>query len=254
MISRRPLFTLLIALLGFMSTAAHADKPFWRPVHWKTSDGVLISARYHAPAKPEHFQWVLLHGLGSSQGEWDAIAHTLAKHGDGILTYDARGHGESTTTVKGEPVDYRQWRNAGPGTPRDRMTSDLDTAVQALRVQFQAPPALIAVGGASLGANVALRYAGANASVPAVILLSPGLEYAGVRSEDAFRRTKSRPVFMAVSTDDRYAAASVGRLASLRGDDKLRVVERPGAAHGVNMFDDRFAETLLSWIQTVETP
>jgi pimeloyl-ACP methyl ester carboxylesterase len=251
---RSPLFILIVAVSACLSTTATADKPFWRPVHWKTSDGVLISARYHAPDQPARFQWILLHGLGSSQGEWDAIAHTLAKHGDGILTYDARGHGESTTTVKGELVNYQQWHTAGPGTPWDLMPSDLETAAKALQVQFKVPVALIAVGGASLGANVALRYAGENTKVPAVLLLSPGLEYAGVTTEDAFRRTAGRPVFMAVSTDDRYAAASVQRLASLRGDDKLRVVQRSGAAHGVNMFDDGFANTLLSWIRTVETP
>ena len=81
------------------------------------------------------------------------------------------------------------------------MTSDLETAVQVMHTQFSQNPARIAVGGASLGANIA-SCGPEHPEVPALILLSPGLQYAGIESEEAFRKYASRPVFIAASPGD----------------------------------------------------
>jgi acetyl esterase/lipase len=131
------------------------------------------------------------------------------------------------------------------------MTGDLKSAVEILKSRYSIDPHEIAVGGASLGANVALVYASEHADVPALILLSPGLDYAGVASEEAFHRYGTRPVFIAASPGDLYAAGSVRQLILHRTDPACRAVSGEGAAHGVNMFNPVFNKKLLDWIKTM---
>jgi len=220
------------------------------PFNWTTPDGIQLVALYRAP-KPDHWVWVLLHGLGSNKQEWLSFARQLVQEGDGFLIYDARGHGDSTTGRNG-PVSYTDFRTAGSGSQWERMIGDLDGIVNQLKSRFKLDPRQIAVGGASLGANIAVIYASQHSDVPAIILLSPGLEYAGVQSEQAFRQYGSRPVLIAASSGDSYAAASVRQLVLPRKDPACRVISHEGAAHGVNMFDTVFTQKVMNWIRQVE--
>jgi pimeloyl-ACP methyl ester carboxylesterase len=133
------------------------------------------------------------------------------------------------------------------------MVADLGTAVQFLQTHFSLREDAIAVGGASLGANVALLYAAAHPKVPALILLSPGINYAGIETEKPFRRYAKRPVFIAASPQDTMAFASVRRLLLQRTDSACRAAEGDGAAHGVKMFqNEAFTRKLLDWIKDTE--
>jgi len=239
-------------ILFCMVSLAHADA-FWRKVTWTTVDGIQMTGQYHRSRRAGAYTWVLLHGLGSIKEEWDPFARQLARQGNGIFVYDARGHGQSNATVSGTPLTYKDWGIAGPGSPWDAMPGDLESAVTVVHNRFEIPLARIAVGGASLGANVALVYASRQTSVPALILLSPGLEYAGIQSQSSFQAYGKRPLFMAASPEDSYAYSSVRQLTSLRNDSNFRVAEGPGSAHGVQMFKDTgFTHKLLQWMKTVE--
>jgi hypothetical protein len=99
---------------------------------------------------------------------------------------------------------------------------------------------------------VALVYASQSSKVPALILLSPGLSYAGIESEPALQRYGLRPLFMAASPGDSYAYSSVIRLAQWRKDSNCFLIEGPGAMHGVNMFQGSFTQQLLDWMAKVE--
>ena len=205
---------------------------------------------YHPARRPEAYTWVLLHGLGSDKEEWDAFGRKLAVQGSGVFIYDARGHHESNQMKSGETISYQSWRTAGPGTPWDAMPSDLASAIGRLEKNAGLDERKIAIGGASLGANVALVYAGQHPKVPALVLLSPGLSYAGIQSVPAFQAYGKRPLFLAASPGDAYAYAGVRQLARSRGDAALRLAEGPGAEHGVNMFKDSgFTKKLLDWMK-----
>ncbi len=228
---------------------ASADS-FWQPLKWTTPDGVVLAGQYHASPNSEAMTWVLLHGLGSTGGEWDALAHRMAEQGLGVFVYDARGHGQSTQTRSGERLNYQHWRNAGPGTPWDSMSRDLAGAVQILVSQRHLQESRIAVGGASLGANVALVYASEHSAVPALLLLSPGLEYVGVQSPGPYVKFKGRPVFIAAAPGDAYSFASVRQLSMLAPSEKQRV-EQADSGHGVQMLDDPFTKKLLGWMRSL---
>jgi pimeloyl-ACP methyl ester carboxylesterase len=222
-----------------------------RPVSWTTTDGVKIAGFYHS-AKEGHKVWVLLHGLGSNKQEWIDFVNALTPQGDGFLIYDARGHGESVLRTDKSTVDYRQFNTAGPGSQWDRMADDLGRGILYLKKRYGIFPETVAVGGASLGANVALRYASSHPEVPALFLLSPGLVYAGVDSPGAFQRYGQRPLFIAASPGDVYAHGSVRQLIARRDDKNMTVVWGEGAAHGVQMFNDTFTRKLLAWINGID--
>jgi pimeloyl-ACP methyl ester carboxylesterase len=242
----------LVSTWVWVAPVPAADPPpVGKKVTWTTPDGVRLEGRYQPRSGPGHLVWVLLHGLGSDQNEWLDFACQLAKQGDGFLIYDARGHGASKQTESGGKLDYREFRTLGPGSEWDRMIGDLASAVDFIHHKFTLNAHGIAVGGASLGANVALAYASQHPEVHALILLSPGLQYAGIGSQEPFRNFGTRPVFIAASPGDSYAYASVQQLRSMRSDDDIRYVEGPGAAHGVNMFGPAFTPKLLDWLKKV---
>ena len=133
----------------------------------------------------------------------------------------------------------------------------LRAAVKALGQKYKIAPGKIAVGGASVGANAAFRYAANHKEVPFAVLLSPGLEYAGISTEDAVARYGSRAVAMAAAESDGYAFSSVKRLKQLSlPAGRVTVFEEP-SGHGVQMFKrtspdqpSPLEKKLITWIET----
>jgi pimeloyl-ACP methyl ester carboxylesterase len=246
------MFVAFFLALVMVCSPVSAD-PFWQKLSWTTSDGVALVGLYHPPARPEAVTWVLLHGLGSFKEEWEAFSRKMIEQGSGVFIYDARGHHESNHLVSGQTITYQDWKTAGPGSPWAAMPGDLASAVQYLEKTYHLPEKKIAVGGASVGANVALLYASDHPEVPGLILLSAGVEYADLNIERAWHRSNFRQVFAAASPEDHYAYSSLSFLVHERRDVNLRVVEGPGGEHGVNMFKDPvFTKKLLEWIRQVQ--
>jgi pimeloyl-ACP methyl ester carboxylesterase len=244
----------LIFLLAFLVAPAPASADaFWQKLSWTTPDNIILVGLYHPASQSKAYTWVLLHGLGSVKEEWEPFSRKLAEQGAGIFLYDARGHNESNHVATGQIIRYQDWLRSGPETPWDGMPSDLASAVQILRDRYHLSEKKIAVGGASLGANVALVYASEHKHVPAVILLSPGVEYAGINIVQPWLKFASRPVFAAASPQDREAFATVQFLLQQRPKIPGRIAEGQGAQHGVNMFKDpEFTKKLLEWMKSVQ--
>jgi len=217
-------------------------------VSCQTSDGVLLKGTLYRPKGSPKEGWVLLHGLGSTRGEWDPLARELVKAQVAVLAMDLRGHGESVMRDDGSSIRYQAFNQIGPASPWNAMIHDVQPAVVLLAQKTHLNLKRIAVGGASLGANVAMNYAADHADVPAVVLLSPGVEYAGVKTEAAFKAYGLRPLFMAASPGDGYAFQTVQYLARMRPDAGLRLVAGEGAAHGVQMFTPGFLKKLSGWM------
>lgn len=231
---------------------AGSRDPFWKPVSWR-AEGVQLVGSFRAP-KGKRNLWILLHGLGSNRGEWEEFAKAVAEKGDGVLAFDLRGHGESTHNPAGrEPLNFQNWKTAGPGSPWEAMVGDVETAVAFMHKTYGFEENRIGLGGASLGANLALAYGAKNPKLIGVLLLSPGMDYAGIRTEKPFATYGSRPLFLAASPGDEYAFMTVQTLAKQRGDSGLQVAAGPTAEHGVNMFKDpAFTQRVLAWTQTLK--
>lgn len=174
---------------------------------------------------------VLAHGVGAGKGEWDKLALRLASRGWGSLAVDLRGHGGSAA----RPGEWEELDRSGrwPGLVEDLLAAA--KWVEARKVD----PALLAFGGASIGANLA---AAADAARPGrfLLLLSPGPDYRGVR----LRLRADAKVLAVASRADAYAFATLEPL-SKRG---ATVLEAPGG-HGAPMLDDeKTMGAVLTWL------
>jgi pimeloyl-ACP methyl ester carboxylesterase len=197
-----------------------------------TKDRVHIQGTYYRPAAVDAPGVVLLHMLGRNRGDWDTFARQLQDAGYGVIAIDLRGHGES----EGE----REW---------DKMTQDAAIAASFIRSRPEINPDRIALIGASIGANIAINYGAQDPEVAGVALLSPGLNYRGVTTEDAVKQYGVRPLFIAASSEDDYAAKSARKLDSLaQGPHQLLILENQG--HGTQMLgkDNGLEEALQQWL------
>ena len=200
-----------------------------------TEDGVRIRGTYYRPAEINVPGIVLLHMLGRNRDDWATFAGKLQNAGYGVIAIDLRGHGDSG--------GKRDWA---------KMVNDVAAATGFLRSQPEIDPQRIVIVGASIGANVAINYAAHDSAISGVALLSPGLDYRGVKTENAVREYAARPLFIAASQEDGYAAQSSQKLATLaQGPHTLLILENQG--HGTQMLgkDNGLEDALFQWFAEV---
>lgn len=201
-------------------------------VHLQTADGVTIVGTYYVPPVEKAPGVILLHMVARSRKDWDPLARRLREAGYAVLAIDLRGHGESGGT--------QAW---------GRMPQDVVAAQVFLSRQPKVDKGRIGIVGASIGANLALDYAASHGVVRTVVLLSPGLDYRGIKTERSMQEY-DRPVLIVASEEDQYATESSRKLDSLaRGKHQLQLYK--GAGHGTQMLEREpsLSELILSWLQ-----
>ena len=66
-----------------------------------TADGVKLNANFYPSEKKNAPTVLMLHPIGDGKSskapEWKSLADALQKGGYAVLTFDFRGHGDSTT-------------------------------------------------------------------------------------------------------------------------------------------------------------
>ena len=231
------MFDLLMAAgLALAAPAAAAEST----VTFRTADGCAIEAVFLAPAKGSYIL-VNTHGLGSNRGEWAALQAAAAERTHGYLSLDLRGHGGSKT-CGGKPANYRKFTRVDWAAS----SRDIEAAALWLRERGYAPGRLVFCG-ASIGANLSLKAAAEGQVKPAgVILLSPGLDYAGVQSLPYIRTE----MLIAAAPTDQYAWKSSLRLREAAKEKKFLSDFLDGTSgHGSGMFrKPGFIKALLDWI------
>ena len=109
--------------------------------------GLQLFRRWWRPSDPPTAVVVLVHGAGEHSGRYEFVAERLVDDGYAVHALDHRGHGNSQ----------------GPRALIDRVehaVTDLDALVSAA-VQHEAAASLpVVMVGHSMGAMIALRYAG----------------------------------------------------------------------------------------------
>jgi len=194
-----------------------------------TRDGVRIIGTWYKPENDIQPILILLHVLGRDRHDWDPVAVRLQEAGYGVLSIDFRGHGVSAVKM-GRVIN---WKSFG-ADEFNNMTSDVQSAVAFVKEQKNVNRNQIAIVGASIGANIALKYASEDPGISAVALLSPGLDYRGVTTTEAMKAYGGRPVFMAASSGDAASAAAIRKLAGL-SKGSAEVVNLTGGGHGTEM-------------------
>jgi pimeloyl-ACP methyl ester carboxylesterase len=233
----------MIILLALNLAVAAAAAPVSVPpvakdpeqkVSFQTKDGWTISALYR-PARKGGDVLILAHGVGSAKVEWAGFTQRLAAKGVGTLAIDLRGHADSKRGPKGAG-DYTTF-DATDEWPR--AVADLDAAAAWLKARG-VPEERIALGGASVGANLASVAAAGKPKTPFLLLLSAGPEYRGVK----LRKPETRTLAGA-SPGDLYAYQTLKPLAAVPG---VETFEAP-SGHGVQMFaDPTTLDKIVDWI------
>ena len=207
-------------------------------VAFRTDDGFTIAATWYEPSLRPAPAVILVHMLGRSRRDWEGFASTLAASGVGALAIDLRGHGESASgQAAGATVDY------------SAMVKDVAAARRYLNTRGDVRPSRIGIAGASIGANLAALEAAADPAVASLALLSPSLDYRGLRIEAAVRKYGNRPMLLVSSDDDPYARRSALDLEKTGSGREL--LSLAGAGHGTNMLSrsDELPQALVDWFR-----
>lgn len=205
-----------------------------RPVGLTARDGTQLTGQiFDASSRPSP-GIVLVHMLGKSKDEWTWMAERLQDAGATVLTVDLRGHGGS----------------GGSAGTLSAMINDVAAAIDWLAARPNIRPGSLAVVGSSLGANLAALAAADRATVRAVALVSPSLDYRGVRLDAAaMKRLGARPVWMAASTEDPYALRTIRELI-LSGTAREQALS-PVRGHGTSLLtaDADLSRGLMDWLR-----
>jgi alpha-beta hydrolase superfamily lysophospholipase len=223
----------LVSLVVVLLLAAPASAA-GRPVTLAAADGTPLAGMFYDASPRPAPAVVLVHMLGRSKEEWSIVAERLADAGIASLAIDLRGHG----------------RSMGDGSALATMVRDVRAALDWLAIQPAVRPDRLGVVGASLGASLAALAATEAPAVRAIALISPSLDYRGLRLDPGVMRTLgSRSVWWAASTEDPYALRTIKELTGdgAAGEQRLSGVRGHGTA--LLWADPDLARALVDWLR-----
>lgn len=192
--------------------APRSNTPAPQLVRFATHDNMLIAGAYTPPQARKGQRApmaILLHMYASDHAAFDPLIPALHMAGFACLAIDLRGHGQSV----GPPEMGLAQRVAD----RDRkffatMDRDVEGAYAWLSKQPGVDPSRFVLVGASVGCSVALKYAGRDRSVDAVVCLTPGTGYMGIDSLSDARKYGNRQMLLLASEEERTACEELARL------------------------------------------
>lgn len=204
-----------------------------RTVSFRAGNGRTVTAVQVDAAQRPAPAVVLVPMLGRPREDWLAVAEALAAAQITALAIDLPG-----TVLPGSPQDLAEWHTA------------VAAAVGYLFERPEVRGSAIGLAGASLGANLAALAAASDSRVAALALVSPSLDYRGVRIEGAVREYGMRPALLLASRADPYAARSVRTLAG-NGPGPRETHWSDAPAHGTILMarDPGLAGTLVDWFR-----
>jgi len=204
-----------------------------RGVSFRTPDGRTINAIVFESSSRPAPAVVLIPMLGRPKDDWDVVARRLA---------DAN--------ILALAIDLPSQSDPGDSKVLSGWSADVRAAVSYLSSRQDVRAGSIGVAGASLGANLAAVAAADLQTVRSLALVSPSLDYRGVRIEAAMKQYGGRPAMLIASSHDPYAARTIRELAKdPPGTRETRFSET--AAHGTILLvrDPDLVRALVDWFQ-----
>lgn len=228
-----PFFVIAIAALLVLPARAQRTQR----VTFRTADGVVLSGSLFEASARLAPAVILVHMQTRNRRDWEPVASRLAAEGIAALAFDLRGHGESAAAPTDDAAEVAA------------MIQDVAAARQFLGTRADVQHDRIGIAGASLGADLALVAASLDPTIRTVALLSPALEYRGLRIDQSARKYAPRPLLLVASREDAYALRTIRELMkgeAARGREQL-LLDRAG--HGTVMFsrDGSLIRLLVDW-------
>jgi dienelactone hydrolase len=243
---------LVFALAAALWGCSVAKPPSQEYPVLRTDDGLSLAATLRCPDRPSPPGVILVHRYGSGQSSWDGFAETLRQAGIMSIAVDLRGHGASRTGGDGKPLDFKDVQSGFGGW--SAALADLRAAARVL-VANGANPKNLAVAGEELGASLALKFALADMSMQAVVMISPGLDLYGLNVEDDIRRLKDCPVLIVTSENEAYSASSSATLKQA-APAYSEIQHYSGAALGTDIFafHPNAMNQIVDWLRPILDP
>ncbi len=193
-----------------------------------TQDNIKLSALFWDNSRDKSV--LFLHMMPATKESWRELALRLAEKEFNVLAIDFRGHGES------EGGDYKVFSPE----QHQEYAKDIEAAVDFLKQKY--PGGKIFLGGASIGANHAIKYMSLHPEISKGFALSAGLDYYGVKAlKDIAKLAKNQEILLVASYDDgrkdgdNCAAMAEELKKACAGTGKTILYETGG--HGTGLLD-----------------
>ena len=228
------LAALSLVLLSIVLASPRAEAAGTR-VSFPSADGVVLAGEFHEAASHPAPAVLLVHMLSRSHADWGGLPERIRDAGMTALAIDLRGHGQSS----------------GSAQDLQAMVGDVRAAAQWLSTRPNVRGDQIAIVGASLGASLALLAAVNVPQVRAIALLSPSLDYRGLRTDNTLvKRLGARSIWLAASDQDPLALRSLRDIAAEPSGPREQHVSSV-LAHGTVLLDKDgdLARSLVDWLR-----
>jgi pyridoxine 5-phosphate synthase len=228
------LAALSLVLLSLLLSSPSAEAAGTR-VSFPSTDGVTIAGEFFEASSRPAAAVLLVHMLSRSHADWGALPDRIRDAGMTALAIDLRGHGQSS----------------GSAQDLQAMAADVRAAAQWLAARPNVRGDQIAIVGASLGASLALLAAVDVPQVRALALLSPSLDYRGIRTDTALvKRLGARSIWLAASDQDPLALRTMRDFAAEPSGPREQHVSSV-LAHGTVLLDKDadLARALVDWLR-----
>ncbi|OHA09789.1 MAG: hypothetical protein A3H69_00375 [Candidatus Sungbacteria bacterium RIFCSPLOWO2_02_FULL_47_9] len=214
-------------------------------VELKTDDGVKIVGDFYRTPQSATTGIIYLHMMPSARQSYVKLAENLQQAGYPGIAIDLRGHGES----EGGPNGYKSFKDE----EHQKSVADVRGAGEFLASKGVKTLYII---GASIGANLALEYLAEAPEAKAATLISPGLDYRGVKTEPFLKTVSSgKAVYLIAADDDAYSAGTVRKLFDEipRGVSRNMTSYREGG-HGTALFQSQpeLVGEIERWVQSLK--
>jgi len=214
---------------------ADAAEASGRAVTFPSLDGTTLAGEFYEASSRPAPAVVLVHMLTRSKADWGGLPDRLQEAGITALTFDLRGHGGSS----GSPQALAD------------MVQDVRAAAQWLAARPGVRPGGIALVGASLGASLSLLAAVELPTVRAIALLSPSLDYRGLRTDlNLVKKVGGRAMWLAASAEDPLALRTLRDFAADTTGPREQVISNT-VAHGTALLerDPEVGRALVDWLR-----
>jgi alpha-beta hydrolase superfamily lysophospholipase len=205
-----------------------ADLPVPRKhVFMSTDNTRLIGDVYVPTAAGPHPAVVLFHQLGKNNADMLPLVAPLLEQGFIVVNVDMRGHGLSQGQGAAR-ISYKNF-NAGDWA---KLPSDLHVVLHNVPSIKDVDAKKLAIIGASINANAAIMQGINEPDLQAFVLLSPGLDFHGLKPDSAIK-SLHKPALIVAAKDDSYSADSGLKLSKMNKNSSFDLL--PSGGHGGQM-------------------
>ncbi len=211
-----------------------------KTVSFETEDGVKIVADYYQ-APNSKFAGILIHMMPSDRKSFVNLAKKLQEAGYSALAIDLRGHGESINSTKGF-LNYKNF------TDDEHQASiyDIKAASEFLKKEGFPIENQFLIG-ASIGANLSLQFLFQNQLIKAVVLLSPGINYRGIKIEEFLKKDFENKILVIIGRNDLQSITSLDLFKKLTPSSTIYILD--SQAHGTDLLDSDLIEKIIVFLK-----